>query len=215
MSVLTEYSSSSQASKGPFPLERFWRTKGHWEPGTSSRKHSLAGVLAKTRGEVWVKIPMLSRARNRRKSAEALVLVRLASSSTWSGPSAKRSGKPSSVATASARACQKPTTIAKICSLGADFVFSILTPMALLSSLCVALKIEKQLNRSFIPPIIPKPSSLLCYPPELFHQSDKIFCRFDARRKLRANDDLRRAEFPRCRHVFGNLLEGSGKIPVF
>jgi hypothetical protein len=61
-----------------------------------------------------------------------------------------------------------------------------------------------------------KRSSLLHYPPEFFHPSDKIFCRFDARRKLRANDDLRRAEFPRCRHVFGNLLEGAGKIdPVF
>src|SRR5262249_21393961 len=82
--VLTEYSSSSHASKGPLPLERFWRTKGHCEPGTSLRRHLLVGVLPKTRGEVWVKIPMLSRARNRRKSADAFVLVRLASSSIWS-----------------------------------------------------------------------------------------------------------------------------------
>src|SRR5262249_61253277 len=71
---------------------------------------------------------------------------------------------------------------------------------------------ETQLNRWLLPLVIPKASYVFCYPPELFHPRDKIFCRFDARRKLRANDDLRRAEFLRCRHVFGNLLEGSGEI---
>src|SRR6266478_1752176 len=75
---------------------------------------------------------------------------------------------------------------------------------------------QRQLNSSLLPPIIPKASSSLCYPPELLHPSDKIFCRFDARRKLRVNDDLRRADFPRCRHVLGNLLKSTGKIdPVF
>ena len=63
-----------------------------------------------------------------------------------------------------------------------------------------------------LPSIIPRPSSLLCYSPELFHPSDNIFRRLDAGRKLRVNDDLRRAHFARCRHVFGNLLACTGKV---
>src|SRR5262245_24215370 len=51
MSVLTGYSSSSHASKGPLPLERFWRTKGHCEPAaracqkptTIERPHRVFG----------------------------------------------------------------------------------------------------------------------------------------------------------------------------
>src|SRR5258708_23981360 len=62
-SVLTAYSNSFHPSDGPLPFERPCTTKGHCEPGTFLRKHSLVAVLEKTRGEVWVKIPMLSRAR--------------------------------------------------------------------------------------------------------------------------------------------------------
>src|SRR5262252_5020178 len=71
---------------------------------------------------------------------------------------------------------------------------------------------DRQLNRSFIPPIIPKPSSLLCYPPELFNPSDNVFCRFDAGRELHVKKHLGRTEFLRSRHVRGNLLESAGKV---
>ena len=71
---------------------------------------------------------------------------------------------------------------------------------------------DRQLDRSFIPPIIPKPSSLLGYPPEIFHQSDNVFCRFDAGRELHVKKHLGRTEFLRFRHVLGNLLESAGKV---
>jgi hypothetical protein len=35
----------------------------HVDPGTSLRRHSLTGVLAKTFGDTWVKIPIDSKAR--------------------------------------------------------------------------------------------------------------------------------------------------------
>ena len=48
-----------------------------------------------------------------------------------------------------------------------------------------------RLNRSFVLSPIPKASSSPCYLPELFHPSDKIFCRFDAWRKLQSIEAVR------------------------
>jgi hypothetical protein len=58
-------------------------------------------------------------------------------------------------------------------------------------------------------------ASLLCYRPESFHSSDKIFGGFPRRQKLRVNRDLRCAEFPRRREIFTNLLERPGKLGPF
>ena len=59
-------------------------------------------------------------------------------------------------------------------------------------------------------------SSLLRYRPEILHSSDQIFGGLPGRQKLRVNSDLHRAEFPRVREIFANLLEGPSKLgPVF